>query len=124
MIMGATVEPQYLPYESVANFVVVLFLIFGAIITIDKVLDVIKKHRKPKMTAEQELAQRQAACDRHFKRDLDRIEALEKGQKQQQETDRVVLTALRAILSHEINGNSIDRMKEANDDIDKMLINR
>lgn len=123
-MMGAAVEPQYLPYESVANFVVVLFLVFGAIITIDKVLDVIKKHRKPKLTAEQELVQRQAACDRHFQRDLERIERLEKGQKQQQETDRIVLTALRAILSHEINGNSIDRMKEANEAIDQMLINR
>lgn len=113
-----------MPYEDIVTFATVLFAIFGAVITVDKVLDIIKKHRKPKLTAEQELAQRQAACDRHFKADLARIEKLEAAQKQQQETDRVVLTALRAILSHEINGNSVERMKEANQAIDEMLINR
>lgn len=111
-------------YEDIVTFATVLFVIFGAVITVDKVLDIIKKHRKPKLTAEQELAQRQAACDRHFKADLARIEKLEAAQKQQQETDRVVLRALRAILSHEINGNSIDRMKEANQEIDDMLISK
>ena len=63
-------------------------------------------------------------CKRHFESDLKRIEALEVAQAKQAETDRVMLTALRAILSHEINGNSIDRMKEANAAIDEMLINR
>lgn len=113
-----------MPYEEISTFFTVLFIIFGAVITVDKVLDIVNKHRKPKLTAEQELAQRQAACDRHFKADLARIEKLEAAQKQQQETDRVVLTALRAILSHEINGNSIERMKEANQAIDDMLISR
>lgn len=114
----------YLPYEAIATFFAVLLGVFGVIITVDKVVDVFKKWRKPKESEQDALKTKQLECKRLFESDLKRIEALEKASDAQRETDRVMLTALRAILSHEINGNSIERMKEANEAIDQMLINR
>ena len=114
----------YMPYEALATAVVVVLALCGVIITIGKTADVVRGWKKPKAQEDQALRLRQAECDRHFSADLQRIKALEVATAKQQETDRVVLTALRAILSHEINGNSIDRMKEAYDALDKMLINR
>lgn len=104
------------------------FLVFlglcAAIVAVDKAVKAVRSWFAPKQTAEQALLARQAECDRHFKSDFKRLDALEKAVAEQKETDRVVLTALRAILSHEINGNSIDRMKSANEAIEEMLINR
>lgn len=123
--MGTAVETvSYLPYEALAVTFVVLMALCGVIITVDKVLEIIHKRRKPKQSEQDALKEKQLECKKLFDADLKRIEALEKAQKKQEETDRVMLTALRAILSHEINGNSIERMKEANDAIDQMLLNR
>ena len=115
---------NYFSYDTLASVFIVLLAACAAIVTIDKAIKAIRSWHKPKQTAEQALLERQVACDRHFKRDLQRIEALERANAEQKEIDRVTLTTLRAILSHEINGNSIERMKEANREIDQMLINR
>lgn len=123
-VVAAAETVTYLPYESIAITVSVLLVVFGAIITVDKVIDVIKKWRKPKANEQESLKMQQMECKRHFESDLARIKALETASVKQQEMDRVMLTALRAILSHEINGNSIERMQEANAAIDQMLINR
>jgi hypothetical protein len=123
--MQTAVEPvSYLPYEALAVTFVVLMAVCGVIITVDKVFEVIQRRRKPQQREQDALKEKQLECKKLFDADLKRIEALEKAQKKQEETDRVMLTALRAILSHEINGNSIERMKEANDAIDQMLLNR
>lgn len=123
--MQTAVEPvSYLPYDALAVTVVVLMALCGVIITVDKVLEIFRRRREPRKSEHDALKEKQLECKKLFDADLKRIEALEKAQKKQEETDRVMLTALRAILSHEINGNSIERMKEANDAIDQMLLNR
>ena len=120
----ATETVSILPYDALAIAFVVVMGLCGVIITVDKVIDVVRRHKKPRISEQTALKEKQMECKRHFESDLKRIEALEVAQAKQAETDRVMLTALRAILSHEINGNSIDRMKEANAAIDEMLINR
>lgn len=122
--VAAAETVTYLPYDAVATTFAVILILFGAIITVDKVVDIAKKWRKPKESEQEALKKQQNECRRHFESDLARIEALEQASVKQQEMDRVMLTALRAILSHEINGNSIERMQEANAAIDQMLINR
>lgn len=122
--MQQAVEGAYLSYDALATTVVVLLGLCAAIVAFDKAVKVIKSWRAPRATMEGELVRRQAECDKHFKRDDKRLEALEAAAAEQKEIDRVMLQALRAILSHEINGNSVDRMREANEAIDDMLINR
>lgn len=119
--MGESV--QYLNYGDIATFVVVLLAFCSALVLIDKAVRVVIAWRKPKES--QCTADRpRESCERMFRDDLARIDSLEKSRELERETNTVVLTSLRAILSHEINGNSIDRMKAANEEIDKMLISR
>lgn len=120
----ATETVTYLPYDALAVAVAVILVLCGVIITVGKTVDVVRSWNKPRQQEDAAMRAKQKECERRFKDDLERIDNLEKAMLSQKETDRVVLTALRAILSHEINGNSIDRMKAANDVIDTMLINR
>ena len=122
--MQQVVEGAYVSYDALAITVVVLLGLCSAIVLIDKAVMAVRSWRAPRQTMEGELVKRQAECDKHFKNDNRRIDNLEKAMVEQKEIDRVMLQALRAILSHEINGNSIDRMCEANQAIDDMLINR
>lgn len=123
--MQTSVETvTYLPYDAVAVTVVVILLACVAITTLVKAYESIKSLQKPKKSERKALQEKQTECAARFDADLKRIKVLEENQRKQQETDRVVLTALRAILSHEINGNSIERMRAANEEIDQMLINR
>ena len=119
--MGESV--QYLNYGDIATFVVVLLAFCSALVLIDKAVHVVIAWRKPKESQCTSSRPREA-CERMFRNDLARIDSLEKSRELERETNTVVLTSLRAILSHEINGNSIDRMKAANEEIDKMLISR
>ena len=64
-----------------------------------------------------ELKQRFIEYDTHFSRDLKRIETLEEGNK-------VTQKALLALLAHAIDGNQVDQLKRAEDDLKNYLIDR
>ena len=55
--------------------------------------------------------------DTHLSNDKERIDALEEGQK-------AICRGVLALLSHEINGNSIDKLKEAHAELTDYLIER
>lgn len=55
--------------------------------------------------------------DEKLERDYKRLNELESG-------SRVMMRAMMAMLSHEISGNSVDKLKEAMDEIHKYLVNR
>ena len=64
-----------------------------------------------------ELKQRFIEYDTHFSRDLRRIEALEEG-------NRVTQQVLLALVSHALDGNDVEGLKDARDNLQKYLINR
>lgn len=80
---------------------------------IDKTVGVVKGWRKPAATVEERLD----AHDVKLANDHKRINDLADGQ-------RVVCKALKALLSHEINGNSVDKLRDAQTDIDDYLLSR
>ena len=55
--------------------------------------------------------------DKKLRRDHDRLNTLEDG-------NRVMMRAMLAMLSHEINGNSTDKLQNSMDEIQKYLVNR
>lgn len=80
----------------------------GAIVILaDKIGDVVKKHRK---TSGDTLVQ-------EIKDQDDRITAIEEGNK-------VLCRGILALLSHEINGNSIDKLTSAQQEITDYLIDK
>lgn len=64
-----------------------------------------------------ELKQRLMTYDEHFDRDLRRIEVLEEGNK-------ITQRALLALMSHAIDGNDVEALRKARNDLNEYLINR
>lgn len=109
--------------QVVISFKVVL-IICGAIVTIGGatvyIIKIIQKIKQPEETQNQKitnLENRVTVLERYFKSDNDRIKVMEEGMK-------VTQQALLAIMSHEINGNDIDKLKQAKDDLEEYLIKR
>lgn len=73
-------------------------------------IEKIKKARQPALDA----AQWRRDTDAKLKRDKERIDSLEDG-------NRVMMRGQIAMLNHIITGNSIDKLKEAKDEMIKYL---
>lgn len=109
--------------QVVISFKAVL-IICGAIMTIGGatvyIIKIIQKIKQPEETQNQKitnLENRVTVLEGYSKSDNDRIKVMEEGMK-------VTQQALLAIMSHEINGNDIDKLKQAKDDLEEYLIKR
>lgn len=109
--------------QVVISFKAVL-IICGAIMTIGGatvyIIKIIQKIKQPEETQNQKitnLENRVTVLEEYSKSDNDRIKVMEEGMK-------VTQQALLAIMSYEINGNDIDKLKQAKDDLEEYLIKR
>lgn len=88
------------------DFAIVAIAIMGAIVLLGNVVKVIKEWSKPGTSMSETVKDHEV-----------RIESLEEGNK-------VICKALLAIMSHEINGNSIDKLQKAYDDMNDYLVDK
>ena len=95
------------------DFAIVSIAIMGFIVLVGNVVKVIKEWRKPGMSE----AEWRRDVDQKLDKDNKRIASLEDGNK-------VICKALIAMLSHEINGNSTEKLKKAMSDLQDYLIER
>lgn len=95
------------------DFAIVAIAIMGFIVLVGNVVKVIKEWRKPGMSE----AEWRRDVDQKLGNDNKRIASLENGNK-------VICKALIAMLSHEINGNSTEKLKKAMSDLQDYLIER
>lgn len=109
--------------QIVISFKAVL-IICGAIMTIGGatvyIIKIIQKIKQPEETQNQKitnLENRVTVLEGYSKSVNDRIKVMEEGMK-------VTQQALLAIMSYEINGNDIDKLKQAKDDLEEYLIKR
>lgn len=98
--------------DQLMNTVVVLLAIFAAIVTVDKVIDIIKKWRTPSTDTIKKLENDKMRLDAHD----EAIHTL-------QESSRVQLGALMALLDHELHNGNGGQMQKARDDINAYLQN-
>ena len=96
--------------DQLLNTVVVLLSIFAAIVTVDKVIDIIKKWRTPSLDTAKKLANDKKRLDEHD----ESIHTL-------QESSRVQLAALLALLDHELHNGNAEQMQKARDGIHEYL---
>lgn len=96
---------------QIRDFVIVLVAILAFIVLIGNVIKTIKDWKKPTETE----AEWRQSVDRKLDTDNKRLVHLESGNK-------VKCKALRAIMSHEINGNSIEKLEQAMSDLDEYLL--
>lgn len=98
---------------QIRDFAIVAIAIMGFIVLVGNVVKVFKEWRKPGMSE----AEWRREVDRKLGNDNNRIASLEDGNK-------VICRALIAMLSHEINGNSVDKLQKAMSELQDYLIER
>lgn len=113
-----------LTFNSVIVGLVVILLAIDVYI---RVMTAIKTHREevkrrntPVDTLEEKVEKQEEKIEEHedkLRKDYERLNRLEEG-------NRIMMRAQMALLSHEINNNSIDKLKDSFDEIQQFLINR
>lgn len=98
---------------QIRDFSIVAIAIMGFVVLLGNVIKTIKEWRKPGVSE----AEWRREIDSTVKSNSERIESLESGNK-------VICKALMAMMSHEINGNSIDKLQKAYDQMNEYLIDR
>lgn len=98
---------------QIRDFAIVAIALMGFVILLGNVIKTIKEWSKPGMS-EREWKQN---VDSTLTDNSERIESLEEG-------NRIICKALLAIMSHEINGNSIDKLQKAYDDMNDYLVDK
>ncbi len=125
-------EPILLsPQELVGIFLAIC----GAIITISGAITVIIKFvehaRKPNKKQDERISaleeevknihDRLKLGNKRFETDTERVDAMEQ---QMKESNRVIIESLQALISHAINGNNTQSLKEAKKTLDEYLLNK
>ena len=99
--------------DMLMTFLIVAAALVGFVLLIWQLVDKIRFARKP----EEDLRKWQRDTDLKLDADKKRINSLEDGQK-------VMLRGINAIISHEINGNSVDKLQKSQTEIINYLIER
>ena len=99
--------------EQIRDFIIVLLAILALIVLVGNAIKTIKEWRKPRMDDAEWRRNANDSIDDHE----DRIKTLEDGNK-------VICKALMALLSHDINGDSKDKLEKAYSELNDFLIER
>ena len=104
---------ETLTLAQIKDFAIVFLAIMAFIVLLGNVIKTVKGWLLPGMSEKEW----RADVDRKLGSDNERIKSLEEGNK-------VICKALIALLSHEINGNSNDKLQKALADLNEYLIER
>lgn len=113
-----------LTYDKFLTALVVILLLAGAYNTI---MTTVKTRREEKKLRESPVTQLKERVDRHdelLAKDKDRLDAMENRMQDMGEQSTIMLRGVRALLSHEINGNSVDKLNASMSEIDDYLTRR
>lgn len=101
--------------NEIQTFFVVLLAICGAITTLGGVINLfLNWHKQSRITRH----------DEELKDHEIRIKDLEEKTKDQDGFIKVLCNSILALVSHEINGNSTEKLKDAQKELQDFLINR
>lgn len=104
---------ENLSIAQIKDFCIVFLAIMAFVVLLGNVIKTVREWLKPGMSEKEWRAE----VDRKLGNDNERIGSLEEGNK-------VVCRALIAMLSHEINGNSVDKLQHAMTELQNYLIER
>lgn len=112
--------PTGLGDVTFGGVITALVVVLLAIDVYIRVMTAIKAYREEKKRREQPVNTLEDKIEDHeqkLQKDYRRINELEEG-------NRIMMRALMAILSHDISGNSVDKLKASMDEIHNYLVNR
>ena len=102
---------EALTLVQIRDFVIVLVAILAFIVLIGNVVKTIKEWRQPGVS----VSRWRTDMDENMRDNTDRIKKVEDGNK-------IIMKALMAIMNHEINGNSTDKLQKALGELNDYLI--
>lgn len=111
-------------FQQIIGLLAVVLVMLGAY---NVIMTAIKNRREEKRLRESPMMQLKERVDRHdelLAKDKDRLDAMESRMRDMGEQSTIMLRGVRALLSHEINGNSDDKLKASMVEIDDYLIGR
>lgn len=111
-------------FEQLIGLCAIVLILIGAYNT---VMQAIKNRREEKRLRDSPMNQLKERVDRHdelFAKDKDRLDEMEGRLQGMVEQSTIMLRGVRALLSHEINGNSDDKLRASMTEIDDYLIGR
>lgn len=114
---GITVQITEIGFRELLMSAAVILAIIGAYNAIMQAVKTHRDERTAKSKPIEELRARMDAHDQMLARDKKRLDDME-------ELHTVLLRSIKSILSHEVNGNSVDKMKQSMQEIDDYLIRR
>lgn len=100
-----------LSLTQIRDFLIVLLAVMAFVVLLGNVIKTIKDWIKPQQSA----GAWRTEMDASMRDNTDRIKKVEDG-------NRAIMKALVAILNHEINGNSKDKLQKALSDLNEYLI--
>ena len=104
-------------FEQLVGLMAVALVLIGAYNTIMSAIKTHREEKKRKDAPVNNLEGQVKEHDERLKRDHERLNELE-------DSNRIIMRALMALMSHEINGNSDDKLKASYDEIQKFLIEK
>lgn len=104
---------ENLTMAQVKDFAIVLLALAGVVVLIGNLVKVIKEWKKP----HDDMEQWRRDVNTRLGDDDARLGTLEQG-------NRVISRGILALLSHEINGNSIDKLTASQQEITNFLIDK
>lgn len=109
-------------YDFIIKFIVIILAIAGFITTVGSAISYIKNWRKESKTN-----QNSNIIEEHSKAILslgERVSNLEKSTSGTKEFAKVMCNSMLALLNHNINGNSVDKLEKAKEEMEEFLINK
>lgn len=98
---------------QIKDFAIVLLALAGVVVLLGNAYRALKEFHKP----HEDMTVWRRSVDNRLQNDHERLESMEKGNK-------VICRGILALLSHEINGNSTDKLKASQSEMTDYLIER
>lgn len=104
---------ENLTFVQIKDFIIVFLALAGVVVLIGNVIKTLREWKKPG----EDLDAWRQDVDRKLSMDDERLKAIEDGNK-------VVTRGVLALISHELNGNSTDKLQKSQAEITNYLIDR
>lgn len=102
---------ESITFAQIKDFAIIAIAVMGFIVLLGNVIKTVKEWSKPGKS----VAKWREDIDKTMTYNSNRLTTVEEG-------NRVIMKALIAIMRHEINGNSVDKLQTALDELNDYLI--
>lgn len=115
---------EKMTFEQLVLLVVLILALIGAY---NSIMTARKHHREEKMQRDSPVTRLAERVDKHdsmFSNDKRRLDEMDMRIEKIETQSTIILRGVRSLLSHEVSGNSVDKLKKSLQEIDDYLIDR